>query len=156
MLLAACDAAPSETDRADGCPFPVRGFAPAPQLFRPGEGDTLRVGERFFLSTLYNGERLGGNHALAVERAFTLTWTPPSGDAPQVLYEWAGTQGPEVPTTRFIVEVLTTLRFSDGSPTAAQLDGGTFAFEIAVDVESVACGGLDRTSLVTRNRVAVE
>ncbi|WP_412061166.1 hypothetical protein [Rubrivirga sp. IMCC45206] len=154
-LFVGCDAAPVAPEPADACPFPVSEFAQAPLLFNPAPGDTLRVGERFFLSAAYNGQRPGGNHALAAGWSFRLIWTP-AGSEPQVLYEWPGAQGAMAPTARFIVEVMTPLELVDGSPSVAQLDAGEVAFEAAVEVESVACGGADRTSLVTRHRVVVE
>ena len=152
--LAGCDAAAPEP--VDDCPFPVAGFAEPVRIFSPAVGDTIRVSERFFLSASYFGGRQ--NAALATNRDLSLTWTSADGADRRVLYDFAfiDERSGAGPTNTFIIELLIRLPGLMGVESASDLPpGGTAAVEVSIDVESQACEGRDRITLVTRNEVVL-
>lgn len=148
-LLVGCDAA-EPAPVVDACPFPVSGFAEPPLLFTAS--DTLRIGERFLVSVYYYGYREGGNHALAIARDLDVVWTV--GAERHVVAElaWFDRGRDEPPTTGFTADLAITLTGVDVDALPA---GGVGAVEAAVSVASVACGGADDTTLVTRKPVVL-
>ena len=148
-VLVGCDAA-EPPPAAEACPFPASGYAEPPLLFT--SSDTLRVGERLGVTVVYDGRRPGGNHALATSRDLDLVWTVGAERVVVAEMAWFDTGRDGPPTASFTADLSLTLRDVDVGALPA---GGAAAFEAAVSVASVACGGADDTTLVARRPVVL-